>query len=152
MRAIGLWVSSRGEPRAIGGSSPETPTFPYYQTNLPPAYDVAHQPFGLDSTFIFRYFGFEPWNNDSYHELLEQPNSSYPDPLAVSATTNKLESKSSSTEVTRSQSKTVMAQRSMLRARMAVVNFTPSLKLPSPRIKVSRIIVKVILSGWLLWT
>ena len=70
-----------GEPRAPGGSSPETPTSPYYPTNLPPAYDVAHQPFGLDSTFIFSTSDSNP-NNDSYHELLEQPNSSYPDPLA----------------------------------------------------------------------
>lgn len=69
-----------GDSRAPSGSSPETPTSPYYPSNLPPAYDVAHQPFGLDSSLIFSTSDTNP-NNDSYHELLEQPNGSYPDPL-----------------------------------------------------------------------
>jgi hypothetical protein len=69
-----------GDPRSAGGSTPEVPTSPSYPSNLPPAYDVAHQPFGLDSTLIFSTTDSNP-NNDSYHELLEQPNTSYPDPL-----------------------------------------------------------------------
>ena len=69
-----------GDSRAPNGSSPETPTAPSYAANLPPAYDVAHQPFGLDSTLIFSTSDSNP-NNDSYHELLEQSNGSYSDPL-----------------------------------------------------------------------
>ena len=69
-----------GDARAPNGSSPETPTSPSYPSNLPPAYDVAHQPLGLDSSLIFSTSDSNP-NNDSYHELLEQPNSGYPDPL-----------------------------------------------------------------------
>ena len=70
-----------GDSRAPGGSAPETPTTPNYPANLPPAYDVAHQPFGLDSTRIFNPADRNP-NNDSYHELIEPPNTSYTDPLA----------------------------------------------------------------------
>jgi hypothetical protein len=70
-----------GDSRAPGGSSPESPTSPSYPANLPPAYDVAQQPFGLDSTLIFSTLDSNP-NNDSYHELLEQSNVAYPDPLA----------------------------------------------------------------------
>jgi hypothetical protein len=70
-----------GDPRAPDGSSPETPTAPSYLSNLPPAYDVAHQPLGLDSTLIFSTSDTNP-NNDSYHELIEQSNGVYPDPLA----------------------------------------------------------------------
>ena len=69
-----------GDARAPNGSSPETPTSPHYPNNLPPAYDVAHQPFGLDSGLIFSTSDSNP-NNDSYHELLEQPTSGYLDPL-----------------------------------------------------------------------
>lgn len=69
-----------GDSRAPGGSSPETPTSPSYPSNLPPAYDVAHQPFGLDSGLLFSTTDQNP-NNDSYHELLEPPISGYPDPL-----------------------------------------------------------------------
>jgi hypothetical protein len=69
-----------GDPRSPNGNTPETPTYPSYPNNLPPAYDVAHQPFGLDSTLIFNSADTNP-NNDSYHELVEQPNNSYPDPL-----------------------------------------------------------------------
>ncbi len=70
-----------GDSRAPGGSAPETPTSPNYPSNLPPAFDVAHQPFGLDSTRIFSTADRNP-NNDSYHELIEPPNASYTDPLA----------------------------------------------------------------------
>jgi hypothetical protein len=69
-----------GDSRAPGGSAPETPTSPNYPANLPPAFDVAHQPFGLDSTRIFSTADRNP-NNDSYHELIEPPNPSYADPL-----------------------------------------------------------------------
>ncbi|HEY2801482.1 MAG TPA: hypothetical protein VGI85_12860 [Chthoniobacterales bacterium] len=70
-----------GDSRAIGGSGPEVPTNPHYQSNLPPAFDVAHQPFGLDATRIFTTTDLNP-NNDSYHELIEPPVAGYPDPLA----------------------------------------------------------------------
>ena len=69
-----------GDPRSPSGSTPETPTSPSYPNNLPPAYDVAHQPFGLDSTQIFSTADTNP-NNDSYRELIEQPISGYTDPL-----------------------------------------------------------------------
>ncbi|MGI8891415.1 MAG: hypothetical protein ACR2G0_11615 [Chthoniobacterales bacterium] len=70
-----------GDSRAPGGSSPEAPTTPHYPANLPPAYDVAHQPFGLDATRIFTATDGNP-NNDSYHELIEPPTPGYEDPLA----------------------------------------------------------------------
>ncbi len=70
-----------GDPRAPTGSSPEAPTSPSYPSNLPPAYDMAHQPFGLDSSLIFSSTDTNP-NNDSYHELIEQANSGYSDPLS----------------------------------------------------------------------
>ena len=69
-----------GDARAPGGSNPETPTSPHYPSNLPPAYDVAHQPFGLDATRIFSTTDTNP-NNDDYHELIEPPIAGYDDPL-----------------------------------------------------------------------
>jgi hypothetical protein len=72
-----------GDPRLPGGATPETPTAPNYPANLPPANDVAHQPFGLDSSRIFSTTDTNP-NNDSYHELIEQATSGYPDPLVDS--------------------------------------------------------------------
>lgn len=69
-----------GDSRAPNGSAPETPTPPHYPVNLPPAYDVAHQPLGLDSSLIFSTSDSNP-NNDSYRELLEQATSGYTDPL-----------------------------------------------------------------------
>jgi hypothetical protein len=70
-----------GDARAPGGNAPETPTTPDYPNNLPPAFDVAHQPFGLDATRIFSTTDSNP-NNDSYHELIEVPAAGYTDPLA----------------------------------------------------------------------
>ena len=70
-----------GDSRAPGGSSPETPTAPNYPSNLPPAFDVAHQPLGLDAARIFASTDSNP-NNDSYHELIEPPVAGYDDPLA----------------------------------------------------------------------
>ena len=70
-----------GDARAPNGSNPEVPTSPNYPSNLPPAYDVAHQPFGLDATRIFSTTDANP-NNDSYHELIEPPVTGYNDPLA----------------------------------------------------------------------
>jgi hypothetical protein len=70
-----------GDARAPGGSNPETPTSPHYQSNLPPAFDVAHQPLGLDATRIFSTTDGNP-NNDSYHELIEPPTPGFDDPLA----------------------------------------------------------------------
>ena len=70
-----------GDSRAPGGSNPETPTSPNYPSNLPPAFDVAHQPFGLDATRIFNTTDGNP-NNDSYHELIEPPTAGFDDPLA----------------------------------------------------------------------
>ena len=59
----------------------DTPAAPNYPSNLPPALDVAKQPFGLDSTRIFSTTDANP-NNDSYHELIEQATPGYTDPLA----------------------------------------------------------------------
>ena len=70
-----------GDSRAPHGSGPETPTNPHYSASLPPAFDVAHQPFGLDATRIFTTTDTNP-NNDSYHELIEPPTAGYSDPLA----------------------------------------------------------------------
>lgn len=69
-----------GDPRAPGGSTPEVPTSPHYSNSLPPAFDVAHQPFGLDADRIFDTGDGNP-NNDSYHELIEPPTAGYDDPL-----------------------------------------------------------------------
>ncbi len=70
-----------GDARSPTGSGPESPTNPSWPSNLPPALDVAHQPFGLDSTRIVNTGDANP-NNDSYHELIEQPVGAYSDPLA----------------------------------------------------------------------
>ncbi len=70
-----------GDSRAKGGSGPEIPTTPNYNSSLPPAFDVAHQPFGLDSTRIFSSTDGNP-NNDSYHELIEPPSGTQTDPLS----------------------------------------------------------------------
>jgi hypothetical protein len=60
---------------------PETPQAPNYPSSLPPARDQALQPFGLDSTLIFNTTNSNP-NDDSYHELIDPPNTSYSDPFA----------------------------------------------------------------------
>jgi hypothetical protein len=70
-----------GDPRAVGGSAPETPTIPSWLSNLPPALDIAHQPFGLDSSRIFSTADSNP-NNDSYRELIQPPVAGYTDALA----------------------------------------------------------------------
>lgn len=59
----------------------DTPASPGYQSNLPPARDMAMQPFGMDSTAIFSTTDPNP-NNDSYRELVEPPVAGYSDPLA----------------------------------------------------------------------
>ncbi len=59
----------------------ETPTTPASPSNLPPARDVALQPFGMDSTAIFNTSDSNP-NNDSYRELVEPPAVSSADPFA----------------------------------------------------------------------
>jgi hypothetical protein len=65
------------------GQHPETPTNPSWLSNLPPARDLAMQPFGMDSTAIFSTTDTNP-NNDSYHELIEVPTAGYTDPMASS--------------------------------------------------------------------
>jgi hypothetical protein len=65
------------------GQHPETPTNPSWLSNLPPARDLAMQPFGMDSTAIFSTTDTNP-NNDSYHELIEVPTAGYTDPLVSS--------------------------------------------------------------------
>jgi hypothetical protein len=50
----------------------ETPVVPTWPANLPPARDMALQPFGMDSTAIFSTSDTNP-NNDSYRELVEPP-------------------------------------------------------------------------------
>ena len=65
------------------GQHPETPTNPSWLSNLPPARDLALQPFGMDSTAIFSTTDTNP-NNDSYHELIEVPTAGYTDPLVSS--------------------------------------------------------------------
>jgi hypothetical protein len=60
---------------------PETPQPPNYPSSLPPARDQALQPFGLDSTLVFNTTNGNP-NDDSYHELIDPPNTSYSDPFA----------------------------------------------------------------------
>src|SRR5205823_1933800 len=69
--------------RLPGGTTPETPAAPHYPTNLPPANDVSHQPFGLDPSRIFNSFDANP-NNASYHELIEKATAGYSDPLVDS--------------------------------------------------------------------
>jgi hypothetical protein len=55
---------------------------PDYMPSLPPARDIALQPFGLDSTGIFNTTDTNP-NNDSYRELVEPPSgAASTDPLA----------------------------------------------------------------------
>ncbi|HEY0368865.1 MAG TPA: hypothetical protein VGC85_04665 [Chthoniobacterales bacterium] len=61
----------------------ETPARPGTPANLPPARDIALQPFGMDSTAIFTSTDGNP-NNDSYHELIEVPIANQSDPLTGS--------------------------------------------------------------------
>jgi hypothetical protein len=58
----------------------ETPASPVWPSNLPPARDLALQPFGMDSTSIFNTTDTNP-NNDNYHELIDVPVAGYTDPL-----------------------------------------------------------------------
>jgi hypothetical protein len=62
---------------------PETPTSPSWPTDLPPAPDQSHQPFGLDPTQVFNTTDTNP-NNDGWRELIQRPVSGYPDPLGTS--------------------------------------------------------------------
>jgi hypothetical protein len=64
-----------------GQHNGETPTTPTSPSNLPPARDMAMQPFGMDSTAIFNTSDSNP-NNDSYRELVEPPASGSTDPFA----------------------------------------------------------------------
>jgi hypothetical protein len=59
----------------------DTPASPGYLSNLPPARDMAMQPFGMDSTAIFSTTDTNP-NNDSYRELVQPPVAGYTDPFA----------------------------------------------------------------------
>jgi len=59
----------------------ETPVAPTSPSNLPPARDMALQPFGMDSIAIFNTSDPNP-NNDSYRELVEPPVAGYSDPFA----------------------------------------------------------------------
>jgi hypothetical protein len=61
----------------------ETPANPGWPSNLPPARDIALQPFGMDSTAIFSTSDPNP-NNDSYRELIQPPISGYSDPISSS--------------------------------------------------------------------
>ncbi len=63
------------------GQHSETPTNPHWLSNLPPARDIALQPFGLDSTAIFSTSDSNP-NNDSYLELIQPPVSGVADPMS----------------------------------------------------------------------
>jgi hypothetical protein len=58
----------------------ETPQSPNWPSNLPPALDISHQPFGLDASRIFNKTNTNT-NDDSYHELIEIPDPNYTDPL-----------------------------------------------------------------------
>jgi hypothetical protein len=62
------------------GQHSETPTSPTWPSNLPPARDIALQPFGMDSTAIFSTTDTNP-NNDSYRELIQPPVAGYTDPM-----------------------------------------------------------------------
>ena len=62
---------------------PETPANPNWLSNLPPARDIALQPFGLDSSAIFSSTDTNP-NNDSYRELIQPPVAGYTDPMSDS--------------------------------------------------------------------
>ena len=66
-----------------GQHSGETPASPSWPSNLPPARDIALQPFGMDSTAIFSTTDTNP-NNDSYRELIQPPVAGYTDPMANS--------------------------------------------------------------------
>ena len=60
---------------------PETPTPPISPPGLPPALDIAQQPFGLDANRIFNDPS-NPNETNKYHELVEEKVAGYTDPLA----------------------------------------------------------------------
>ena len=64
-----------------GDHNGETPAAPTWPSNLPPVQGTPGQPFGLNPNSIFNTSDPNN-NNDGYHELIEIPNPSYPDPLA----------------------------------------------------------------------
>lgn len=49
----------KGESRSATGSSPEKPTLPNWPSDLEPTKDIAHEPFGIDSSTM------------DYHDLIE---------------------------------------------------------------------------------
>ena len=60
---------------------PETPASPTFPDYLPPAREIQHLAFGNDPSRIFNTADSNP-NNDSFHEIIDRPNTSYSDPLA----------------------------------------------------------------------
>src|SRR4029077_16636230 len=62
------------------GQHSETPTSPTWPSNLPPARDIALQPFGMDSTAIFSTTDTNP-NKDGYGELIHPPVAGFTDPM-----------------------------------------------------------------------
>lgn len=63
-----------------GSHNSDIPAPPNYPANLPPALDISHQPFGLDSSRIFSNTNASD-NDNSYHELIEPTDTNYADPL-----------------------------------------------------------------------
>ena len=61
--------------------SSDTPASPNYPSDLPPEQGAQQQPFGMDSSRVFSTSDAND-NNDSYHELIEIPDPTQPDPLA----------------------------------------------------------------------
>ena len=64
-----------------GSHNGETPVSPNFPANLPPTQAAQQQPFGMDSSRIFSTTDSND-NDDSYHELVEYPDSSQTDPIA----------------------------------------------------------------------
>jgi hypothetical protein len=62
------------------GAHTGTATAPNYPANEPPAQEDTYQPFGLDPKLL-NPTDTNP-NNDSFREIAQVPNNSYPDPLA----------------------------------------------------------------------
>jgi hypothetical protein len=73
----------QGDPRKNDGVAADKPTSPTWPSNMPPALDVQHQPFGIDTGSTFSTSDSNP-NNDSYRELIEQAVSGYSDPFSPS--------------------------------------------------------------------
>ena len=103
----GAYVNGYSPNDTVHNGTPSAPNFP---TNQPPAQSAPYLPFGWN--VALNTSNSNP-NDDSYHDIIEQPNGSYSDPLSNIRMYNQADSASYWTETATSQSRTTMGQPSL---------------------------------------